>query len=292
MKKSIFLVLIPVLSLIAFTADKPAYKIFDKQGKEVTYDEMVAKLKDAEAVFFGELHDNPIAHWMELEITKSLYEVKKENLMLGAEMFESDNQLILNEYLWGIITEAKFEDEARLWPNYKTDYKPIVSFAKLNKLKFIATNVPRRYASIVSTGGFEALDKLSAEAARYISPTPIAYDPSIKCYKDMLQMGGMTGGGMQKPNENLPKAQALKDATMAYFIMQNWTRNILFLHFNGSYHSDNNEGIIWHIMKKNKDLKIFTITTVTQDNISTLNAESQNIADFTICVPESMTRTQ
>lgn len=83
--------------------------------------------------------------------------VEKDNLILGAEMFESDNQVILNEYLAGLISQSSFENEARLWPNYKTDYKPLVEFAKTNKLQFVASNVPRRYASLVNSKGFEDL---------------------------------------------------------------------------------------------------------------------------------------
>jgi len=45
--------------------------------------------------------------------------------------------------------------------------------------------------------------------------------------------------------ENLPKAQALKDATMAFFISENYIFGKIFIHFNGAYHSDNYEEILW-----------------------------------------------
>lgn len=77
-------------------------------------------------VFFGELHDNPIAHWLELEITKDLYSEKGKNLILAAEMFETDNQIMIDEYYSGSIKESSFEGEVRLWSNYKTDYKPLL----------------------------------------------------------------------------------------------------------------------------------------------------------------------
>lgn len=35
--------------------------------------------------------------------------------MLGAEMFESDNQLIFDEYMQQKISYDRFEAEARLW---------------------------------------------------------------------------------------------------------------------------------------------------------------------------------
>ena len=79
-------------------------------------------------------------------------------------MFETDNQLILDEYMADLISEEKFEEEARLWKNYKTDYKPLVLFAKNHHLEFIATNIPRRYANSVFKKGLAVLDSLSDEA--------------------------------------------------------------------------------------------------------------------------------
>src|SRR3989339_1159420 len=176
--KSLLLIFFAVMTF-SFVSDKQAYLLYDKSGNIVQYSAMVEQLKNADIVFFGEQHNDPIAHWLQLEVTKSLFELKKENLVLGAEMFESDNQLIMDEFLSGIINEKKFEDEVRLWPNYKTDYRPLVRFAKENKLKFIAANIPRRYASLVADKGFEGLNSLSNEAQKYVSPLPIDYDQNL-----------------------------------------------------------------------------------------------------------------
>ncbi|MBN2682324.1 MAG: ChaN family lipoprotein [Bacteroidales bacterium] len=279
-----------VLILQSFNDTKPAYKLFDKNGKETNYSEMLKMAKDADIVFFGELHNNPISHWLQYELTKDLHKEKEGKIILGAEMFESDNQLIMNEYLKGTIAESKFEDEARLWPNYSTDYKPLVSFAKENNLAFIATNIPRRYASVVFNKGFEGLESLDDEAKRFIAPLPVDYDENLDCYKNMMKMGGM-GKGMGKTNENFPKSQAIKDATMAHFITKNHKENYISIHYNGSYHSDNYQGIVWYVKNKNKKLKIFTITTVTQAELDKLSDEYINMADFIIVVPETMTTT-
>jgi uncharacterized iron-regulated protein len=280
-----------IITLSSSVPDRPAYSLYNKNAGTISYETMINELKEADIVLFGESHNDAIAHWLELQVEKDLRAVKKENLILGAEMFETDNQLLLDEYLTGLVAEKKFEDDARLWPNHQTDYKPLLVFAKENGNRFIATNVPRRYASVVSSGGFPALEKLSDEAKKYLPPLPIDYDPSLNCYKSMLQMGGMSPMGMGKPNENLPKAQALKDATMAHFILKNWSAGKLFLHFNGSYHSDNFESIGWYLKKANNNLKIMTITCVSQKDISVLQKENSGIADYTICIPEDMTKT-
>jgi uncharacterized iron-regulated protein len=286
------ILLLSAISLQTFSQDKPAYKIFTGEGKKSDYRDMIKDLSRADIVFFGELHDDPIAHWLELEVTKSLFDEKGKDLVLGAEMFEADNQLLLDEYLKEIYDAAKFEAEVKLWKNYKTDYKPLVDISKSNKLPFIATNVPRRYASVVNKSGFEGLETLTTEAKSYIAPLPFPYDPEVKCYKDMLSMEGMGGGPVAAhTNTNFPKAQAVKDATMAHFILANWSSGKLFIHYNGSYHSRNFEGIVWYLNKFNPGLRIATIETVQQDDIDKMDKENNSIASFVIAIPASMTRT-
>ena len=288
MKRSIVILVFAALVSFAFKNDKRAYALYTGEGKSVKYEKMIKELGTADLVFFGELHDNPIGHWMEYEITKALFESKQQDLVLAAEMFESDNQVILTEYLEGKISQKSFEAEARIWPNYKTDYKPLVEFAKENELKFVASNVPRRYASVVHKNGFEALDSLSDEAKQFLPPLPVKYDPEVKCYADMLNMQGMGG----HVNENFPKAQAIKDATMAHFMMENWKNGNLIIHYNGSYHSNNFEGIIWHIRHDYPNIKILTIANVLQDDLDVLEEENLNLASYILCVPPSMTRTR
>jgi len=204
---------------------------------------------------------------------------------LGAEMFEQDNQGALSAYLAGKISAKGLDSSARLWRNYKTDYAPLVNFAKENQVNFIATNVPRKYASLVSKGGFEALNQISAEEKSWMAPLPIAYDANLPGYQKMITM--MAGHA----TPNMPKAQALKDATMAYFIMKNWDENKLFIHVNGSYHSENYEGISWYLKLAKPAIKIATIATVSQKEIKQLAQENRGIADYIICVEDDMTTT-
>lgn len=289
MKKFAIILIVCLNTTFSFGQALDAYQIFTSTGEKVDFNQLVEKVSENQIVLFGELHDNPIAHWLQLELTMALY-AKSENLVLGAEMFEADNQLLLDEYLGGLITQKKFEDEARLWNNYKTDYKPLVEFAKEKGLKFVGTNIPRRYASIVSEGGFEALETLSAEAKSYIAPLPIEYDAELPGYKSMLGMMGMPGKG-GKDMSNFPKAQAIKDATMAWRITQNLGDGKQFIHYHGTYHSNNYEGIYWYINKYTPGKNMVTIATTLQENLQKLDEENLNVADFIIVVPERMTRT-
>ncbi len=281
-KNTLFLISFFIVSIIA-AQNKPAYVLFNANGKKISYKKMIRGLIQKDIVLIGEFHNNPISHWMELEITKDCK--KERSLVLGAEMFEQDNQSALNLYLLGKITGKGLDSMARLWKNYSTDYAPLVDFAKENNIVFAATNIPRKYATLVSKGGLERLDSLSAAEKKWMAPLPIAYDPNLPGYKNMMSM--MAGHG----TANMPKAQAVKDATMAHFILQYFIAGSLFIHYNGSYHSDNHDGIMWHLQQQRPELAIATITTVSQKNIRHLLKENKNKADFIICVDEDMTAT-
>ena len=288
MRKLLLPLILIAFILMAMKADKDAYRVYDKKGKKTSYAKMLKQASEADIILFGELHTNPICHWLQLELTKDLYNEVGDELILGAEMFERDGQLILDEYVNGQISTKSFESQARLWPNYKTDYKPLVEFAKENKLPFVASNVPRRYASIVFKQGFEGLDSLDKHAKMFLPPLPIPYDAELPGYKAMLDMGGgMSGHG----SENLPKAQAIKDAAMAYFIQENLTEGKTFIHYHGTYHSNNFEGIMWYLNEYSPGLKIMTIASVEQDTINKLEEDNKALADYTLVIPSSMTKT-
>jgi hypothetical protein len=149
----------------------------------------------------------------------------------------------------------------------------------------VATNVPRKFARLVYNDGFEALDTLTDEEKSWIAPLPIVFDPTLPGYVEMLAMMGGHGG------ENLPKAQAIKDATMAHFILANYRPEQTFIHYNGAYHSNNYEGILWYLKQAKPEFSYSTISTVSQANISKLEDENKRLADFIICVDENMTST-
>ena len=265
--------------------DKEAYILYDSKGNKTDYSQMLTDAKKADIILFGELHDNPICHWLQKEITADLYADVKEKLVLGAEMFEADDQVPLNEYLAGRISDKTFKDEVKLWNNFSTDHKPLLDFAKTNKLKFVAANIPRRYANLVYSRGLSSLDSIDANAKKWIAPLPIKYDSTVKCYKEIYENAGGHGG------QNLPKSQAIKDATMAYFILKNRTKGQLFIHFNGAYHSNNHSGIEWYLKQQDPSLKILVISSTEQKNIEILEDETKDSGDFIICIPSSMTKT-
>lgn len=278
-----FLWLLMAFTCNSFAQGKPAYKLYNAKGNKVTYKKMLRQISKQEVILFGELHNNAIAHWLQLAVTKDL--AKDHSLVLGAEMIETDNQLAINQYLSGQINQQGLDTLARLWPNYPTDYAPLVNWAKENNRPFIATNIPRRYARLVHRHDFQALDTLPPDEKQWIAPLPIPYDSTLPQYENIMTMMGGHG------SPTLVKAQAIKDATMAYHIQQHRSDATRFIHFNGAYHSDFYEGINWYLQHYAPNLTIATITTVTQTDIGRLAEEHKGKADFIICVDETVTTT-
>lgn len=257
-----------------------AFAFFTQNGKRTSYRKLLRKSKKADIVLFGEYHNNPIAHWLEVKLTKDL--LGKRSLILGAEMFERDNQDALDGYLEGTIDQKGLDTLARLWKNYKTDYKPWVDLAKREKLPIVATNIPRKYANLVYKKGLQALDTLPSAERKWIVSLPFPYDGNLSQYEKMKKMA-------RHNSENLPMAQAIKDATMAESIETHYKKGSLFLHLNGSYHSDFFQGIYWYLRRRNPNLKILTISTLSQSSLKKLSSEAYGQADFILVVDEDMT---
>ena len=257
-----------------------AFAFFTQNGKRTSYRKLLRKSKKADIVLFGEYHNNPIAHWLEVKLTKDL--LGKRSLILGAEIFERDNQDALDGYLQGTIDQKGLDTLARLWKNYKTDYKPWVDLAKREKLPIVATNIPWKYPNLVYKKGLQALDTLPSAERKWIVSLPFPYDGNLSQYEKMKKMA-------RHNPENLPMAQAIKDATMAESIETHYKKGSLFLHLNGSYHSDFFQGIYWYLRKRNPNLKILTISTLSQSNLKKLSSEAYGQADFILVVDEDMT---
>jgi len=279
--RKLMTLLLSLTALVSYAQPKPAYSIFSADGKQTDYGKMLKTLQDADIIFIGETHNCPVAHWMEYEITSDIIQKSPKGLTLGAEMFETDNQLLVDEYTRGLISSDKFEAEAKLWDNYWTDYSSLLYLAREHKLRFVATNVPRRYASFVKDNGLEALGNLPDAAKSLMAPLPIAFDAQAQ---DAAMFGFMQMmGGKGSANSHFAEAQAIKDATMAWFISRNFDRK--FIHYNGNFHSDNRGGIIPYLEQYLPGKKIATVCSVRQDNINSLDKENRSRADFIIVAP-------
>ncbi|MDO7853054.1 ChaN family lipoprotein [Hymenobacter convexus] len=286
---SFFLLL---LGLASFAADRPAYRLFTAAGPPADYDQMLQELAQADVVLFGEQHNDALTHWLELQVARDLLKLKKPGqLVLGMEMFERDVQPLVAAYSTGELADTAFERQARPWPNYATDYRPLLLFARENHLPIVGTNAPRPFAKVVAQRSLTALDKLPAVDRALLAPLPLKVDYDLPGYKNMAAMFGGTGSAHGGGAQNIIQAQALKDATMAHFIQASRQPGQTLLHVNGSYHSDHHDGIVAWLRQYAPKLRVRTLSVVTQEQLQTLEKEQLNIADFVVVVPADAAKT-
>ncbi|RYG50763.1 MAG: hypothetical protein EOO01_09960, partial [Chitinophagaceae bacterium] len=89
--------------------------------KPVSIDSAALLLSSADVIFFGEQHDDSLTHIAENDLLQAIYKIRGQDLVLSLEMFETDCQQVLDEYLGGFINEDRMIKDGRAWDNYR-DY--------------------------------------------------------------------------------------------------------------------------------------------------------------------------
>jgi len=192
--------------LSAQTVDSDGYRIYRSDGTPATEAELTKALEDVDVVFIGELHNDPVSHFIEKMVFEKMFAVHGHASAASMEMFARDVQYIVDEYLDGLISESHFQLSSSPWSNYETDYKPIVEFARERGLDVVAANAPRRYANRVTREGRDALNDLSDRARSFLAPLP--YGSPSALYKE--QWDAVMAAAMEemmaamKPTEDAP----------------------------------------------------------------------------------------
>ncbi len=264
MKKLLLLLLLAVpYSLMA----QQHYKIYSTaQRKLIAVDEIIEQMQNVDVLFFGEEHNDTVGHRAELNILQKLIARYPNRVALSMEMFETDCQPVLNEYLQGLITEKFLTADARAWPNYATDYRPLVELAKANRLPVIAANAPGRYVNFVNRNGITMLQQLGTQAKSYLPPLPVD-TLSGPYYEKFAQLMGGHGsmGGMQ-----LYQAQNLWDATMGWSIAGFWShhKDFKILQVNGGFHSEEKLGTAAQLRHYAPGIRIINISAYAGSNFA------------------------
>ncbi|MDX1933853.1 MAG: ChaN family lipoprotein [Capsulimonadales bacterium] len=210
-------------------------------GKEIRSRDLPKRLAASDVVFAGEQHDDPETHRGELALLATLHKSLGDRLTLAMEMFERDHQAPLTDYVSGRIDEAAFTKAVRLWKNYPSDYRPMIEFARENRIPVIASNAPQSIVRRVSREGLSALAALSAEERTQIAAYVNAPegDEYARRFAAVMGAGHGDGGGMEPAMvRRFLEAQCLRDDTMAESIVRELDRGRTVLHINGSFHSD------------------------------------------------------
>ncbi len=276
------------------------FRIFKPDGKEASVNDIFSAMKDVDVVFIGENHDDPVAHHLETVLFKGAGESYKSQrpVVLSLEMFESDVQVVLDEYLTGLITEAQFMSNSRPWGNYKVDYRAMVEYARENKLAVVAANAPRRYVNRVSRLGRSSLNELSPQAKSWLPPLP--YSEPSQPYADKF-INLMTQNGASNPNHQITKdssilaSQSLWDASMAYSISKalEQKKNALVVHVNGGFHSEEKMGIPEHLLRYRKGTRVLVVTIKSGEGFPNFDVDKMGrLGDFVILTDPTLPRSR
>ena len=251
------------------------YRVYTGAGRPASLDDVVAAMANVSVAFIGETHDDPTQHMLEAELLKRAWEAGlAPSLALSLEFFQRDTQPILDEYLAGLISEKSFLADARPWPRYETDYRPLIEFSKEAGIDVIAANAPRRYASRVTREGREALAELPSGAFDWLPPLP--YGEASAAYRNqwievisgVMEEEGKKCGipieqlaaegeevqarapeGAHGNMGNQLDSQVLWDASMAWWISRYLAENpeTLVLHMVGGFHVERGTGTPEHL---------------------------------------------
>jgi uncharacterized iron-regulated protein len=280
------LLLWPFLILIGAQEINPKqYTVYQTTtGSKLTLEELITEVNGADVLVFGEEHDDSIGHVLQYKLYSGLLE-KYTTVTLSLEMFERDVQMVMDEYLAGLITESKLINAGKAWDNYSA-YAPLVNLAKDKNQKVLAANVPGRYANMVSRKGLGSL-KLLDKKARFLYAKvdiPDKEDAYLAKFNEAL------GPHSHSMGPSVFHAQLLRDATMAESITNasKKNRNAKILHLTGRFHSDDGFGTVAEIKKRKKRLKVMTISCFSDSDSGRQDWKAyKNLADFIILTKNS-----
>lgn len=267
-------------------------RVYDTKRKRfVDFETMSAALARADVVFLGEQHNDPGTHRLQLGVLEGIARRRTGPVVLALEMFERDAQQALDSYLAGTLDEPTFLAGARPWPNYATDYRPLVEFARERQWPVVAGNVPRRLAQVVSRRGLAAVDSLPvADRALIAADLSCPRDNYWTRFRDV--MGDMSGHGMQlTPDEasamawRMYEAQCVKDETMGEAIAQagGAAPGTLVVHANGSFHSDYRLGTAARAKSRLPRARILVVSFVPVSDLDAADGKSQRkLGDYVV----------
>jgi len=240
------------------------YRLTDLSNQDLSIAQLLAQLENTDVIMVGEWHGHPGVHLFQAKLLAALAAQEGE-LALSMEHFTRADQTVLDQYLAGEIGESTLIKKAKVWDNYKSDYRPLVEMARLNNFPVIAANAPRKLVKCVGQKGPTYLNSLDVSTRKLAAQN---VDISDSPYRQKF-LGNMAG--MQLSTERIGKmfgAQLTWDATMAESIVlhkQKHTKAKIY-HVAGRFHVINGLGTGAEILKLSPNLKIAYISASTEEN--------------------------
>ncbi|WP_367986856.1 ChaN family lipoprotein [Vibrio sp. NTOU-M3] len=247
------------------------YHFTSPQGHPISLAKLPSELLTADIILVGEWHTHSAIHRFQTDILRQLND-QGIPVTLSMEQFSRDAQSIVDQYLAGDIGEQPLITEGNAWPNYESDYRPLMEYAKQNNLDVIAANAPKHLVRCIGRLGTPYVETLSQPQRQLIAQNIDTQDSAYK-----RQFMSSMHHGISDQTERMFAAQMSWDETMAESMIQYLAAhpNKTILHIAGKFHVQQGLGLKTSLLKRNPDLNIAVITP-----IGTQNAEA-NITDNT-----------
>lgn len=249
-------------------------------GKYVTLDDIARAADGKHFVYVGEEHDNPDAHRWQALIIRALHE-RGRDVIIGLEMYQRPKQQFLDYWTLGRFTEEQFLQESdwkNQWGFAWELYQPIFLYAKEQRLRMVALNVPRDWVRAVSRSGVQALPE---EALAQLPELFLGNENHRKLFEALL------GGGHPGPSlDGMYRGQVLWDEAMAdtmlrYMSERYTTDRTVFVVVAGNGHVMYNQGINYRIERRTQQRGINVVTVSTSTDKPTIRV-SADLGDYLI----------
>ncbi|OEF25152.1 ChaN family lipoprotein [Vibrio rumoiensis] len=232
------------------------YQLFSLSNHKIDIETFVQQTNKVDVILVGEWHTHAGVHLFQTQLLKALIP-QSRGVALSMEQFSRDKQNVVDDYLNNEIGEQTLITDGNAWPNYESDYRPLVELAKSNQIDIIAANAPKTTVKCIAKQGLTYLDNLSQDQRRYVATSINTKDSP---YKDKFMASMHHGTSAQ--NERQYAAQATWDETMAESIvlyLQQYP-NKQIMHIAGKFHTEEGLGTAAAILRRNPHLSIAIIT--------------------------------
>ncbi len=234
------------------------YQLASPTGELLSIQNLPADLENADVILIGEWHTHAGIHRFQTDLLQQMTD-NRHPMALSMEQFTRDVQPLLDDYLAGKIGEQYLIQKGNAWPNYESDYRPLVELAKSQQLPIIAANAPKPIVRCIGRVGMDYIDRLTPEQRQWIAAEINTQDSA---YKNTFMASMHHGNPAQ--NEKQYAAQMTWDETMAESIVRYLAANPerKVLHIAGMFHTQQGLGTAASILRRNPSLKVVVITPV------------------------------
>ncbi|MGR5070079.1 MULTISPECIES: ChaN family lipoprotein [Vibrio] len=232
------------------------YQLHAPSGEAISVNQLTPELQQADVILIGEWHTHAGIHRFQTDMLKQLSSINRP-LALSMEQVARDKQAILDSYLNGEIGEQYFMKQSNAWPNYASDYRPLVEFAKQTEIPVIAANAPKNIVRCIGRQGVAYLDKLDSDERNFVADE---INTASSPYKEKF-MASMHHGKPEQ-TEKQYAAQVTWDETMAESIVKYLEKHpgTQVIHVAGKFHTEGGLGTAASILNRNPNLNVVVIT--------------------------------